>query len=324
LLRAILSGWARCDLVSVSLREEGMEKSELFPVDQEDIDAFWRDGAVVLRGVLNEHWRRELADGITLNLAQPTSRRVDWVRDETTGDHLFHDQLTVAHNPHYERCMLASPLGPLAARFMASPTALAFYATVFVRSPGTRSRTPWHQDQTYWCADGRQALSIWTALDPVPAGTELEFVRGSHLWEKPLAQTNFDEQNLGGEREIEDIDFMLGRRPRPLRVPALAHGTRRRAGLPRHDRARRFGRPAGRAAAALDLDPVAGSRRPRHRPPRRLQPRLASRTGAERHRPWRLSGLRHVSHDHGRGYDPSLTGKRRPQARFPEIPERLR
>ena len=92
-----------------------MEKSELFPVDQEDIDAFWRDGAVVLRGVLNEHWRRELADGITLNLAQPTSRRVDWVRDETTGDHLFHDQLTVAHNPHYERCMLASPLGPLAA-----------------------------------------------------------------------------------------------------------------------------------------------------------------------------------------------------------------
>ncbi|MDA1072681.1 MAG: phytanoyl-CoA dioxygenase family protein [Proteobacteria bacterium] len=185
-----------------------MEKSELFPVDQEDIDAFWRDGAVVLRGVLNEHWRRELAEGITLNLAQPTSRRVDWVRDETTGDHLFHDQLTVAHNPHYERCMLASPLGPLAARFMASPTALAFYATVFVRSPGTRSRTPWHQDQTYWCADGRQALSIWTALDPVPAGTELEFVRGSHLWEKPLAQTNFDEQNLGGEREIEDIDFM--------------------------------------------------------------------------------------------------------------------
>lgn len=185
-----------------------MARAEVFPVSQDIVDAFWRDGAVMIEGVLGERWLRELAEGVALNLEQPTEKQIDWVRDEATGDHLFHDQLTVAQNAHYERLMLESPLGPLAARIMGTPTALAFYATVFVRSPGTRSRTPWHQDQTYWCAEGREALSIWTCLDPVPAGTELEFVKGSHLWERPLTQTNFGEQNLGGIRIIDGIEFM--------------------------------------------------------------------------------------------------------------------
>jgi ectoine hydroxylase-related dioxygenase (phytanoyl-CoA dioxygenase family) len=188
--------------------EAAMTQAELFSVAQDDVDAFWRDGAVMLKGVLDNRWLRELADGIALNLDRPTSRQVDWVRDEATGERLFHDQLTVAHNPHYERCMIGSPLGPIAARIMGSPTALAFYATVFVRSPGTKSRTPWHQDQTYWCAEGRQALSIWTALDSVPAGTELELVRGSHLWDRPLAQPHFDDNKLGGIRDVDEIDFM--------------------------------------------------------------------------------------------------------------------
>ena len=91
---------------------------------------------------------------------------------------------------------------------MGSPTALAFYVSVFLRSSGTGTRTPWHQDQTYWCADGRQALSIWTSLESVPAGTELEFVRGSHLWERPLAQPFFEHEQLGGVRESGLDDAM--------------------------------------------------------------------------------------------------------------------
>ena len=61
-----------------------MTQAELFQVAQDDVDAFWRDGAVVLKGVLNDHWLQELAAGIALNLEQPTSRQVDWVRDEAT------------------------------------------------------------------------------------------------------------------------------------------------------------------------------------------------------------------------------------------------
>ena len=151
------------------------------PMRSEDVEAFRRDGAVMLEGVLDEAWLQVLEEGIALNLAQPSSRQLDWVRDEAGGEHLFFDAVTVHHNPFYERYMLQSPIGPIAAAMMDSPTALAFYVSVFIRAQGTQTPTPWHQDQTYWCAEGRQALSIWTSLDPVPRGTELRFVRGSHL-----------------------------------------------------------------------------------------------------------------------------------------------
>jgi ectoine hydroxylase-related dioxygenase (phytanoyl-CoA dioxygenase family) len=185
-----------------------MSTTEFYPVPDEAVEAFRRDGAVMLKGVLSDRWLHELADGIALNQAEPSKRKLDWVKDEATGDTLFFDAVTVAHNPHYERYMLQSPIGPIAARMFASPTALAFYVSVFIRSAGTRSRTPWHQDQPYWSAEGRQALSIWTSLDPVPEGTALEFVRGSHLWDRPLARPHFEQQNLGGVMDIAGLDAM--------------------------------------------------------------------------------------------------------------------
>ena len=179
-----------------------------YPVRSEDVVAFRRDGAVMLKGVLDESWLQVLAQGVALNLAQPSTRRLDWVRDGTSGEHLFFDAVTVHHNPFYERYMLQSPIGPIAASMMGSPTALAFYVSVFIRAQGTQAPTPWHQDQTYWCAEGRQALSIWTSLDVVPQGTELRFVRGSHLWERRLAKPYFEQERLGGVRPAQAGDAM--------------------------------------------------------------------------------------------------------------------
>lgn len=185
-----------------------MARAERFPVSQTDIDAFWRDGAVMIKGVLSDAWLDVLAQGVATNMEQPTKRTVDWVNNKETGERLFHDQLTVQQNAHFERYMTGSPLGSIAAQVMGSPTALAFYVTTFVRSPGTKSRTPWHQDQTYWCAEGRQALSIWTALDSVAPGSELELVRGSHLWERPLAQPHFGDGQLGGVMEVDGVEYI--------------------------------------------------------------------------------------------------------------------
>lgn len=185
-----------------------MTAAARIPVRSEDVEAFRRDGAVMLKGVLDEAWLQVLAEGVALNLAQPSRRRRDWVRDEARGEHLFFDAVTVHHNPFYERYMLQSPIGLIAAAMMGSPTAIAFYLSVFIRAKGTQAPTPWHQDQTYWCAEGRQALSIWTSLDSVPRGTELRFVRGSHLWKHPLAQPNFEQERLGGLRPMQGDDVM--------------------------------------------------------------------------------------------------------------------
>ncbi len=185
-----------------------MAGTRVVAVSRTDVEAYQRDGAVMLKGVLDAPWIAALEAGVACNIGRPSRRRADWVKDDAGGNHLFVDAIALPENPHLERCMVGSPLGAIAAQMMGQPSVLAFYATVFVRSAGTRSRTPWHQDQPYWPASGHDALSIWTCLDPVPAGTELAFVRGSHLWPRPLAKPYFAQDNLGGEMDLGDAETM--------------------------------------------------------------------------------------------------------------------
>ena len=43
-----------------------------------------------------------------------------------------------------------------------------FYDFMFVKEPGTREVTRWHQDEPYWAVKGEQVCSVWLPLDPVP------------------------------------------------------------------------------------------------------------------------------------------------------------
>ncbi len=182
-----------------------MTEPEEFELRDADIASFHRDGAMMLKGVLNDTWLQMIADGMELCMSQPTSRSKDYARDDATGQRFFHDALPVTHVPNIQRYVTESPIGKIAARIMGSPTALAFYATVFIRSPGTQAPTPWHQDLTTWSAECQQGLSIWTSLDPVPAGTALEIVLGSHKWDRPLQRPFFEDRHLGGIMEIDDF-----------------------------------------------------------------------------------------------------------------------
>ncbi len=90
---------------------------------------------------------------------------------------------------------------------MGSKKAIAFYISVFVRSPGTAKRTPWHQDLPYWSATGDQTCSTWLSTDTVPESTALEFVAGSHHWEsfaRPDFHTNHKQDYLDGEESRAD------------------------------------------------------------------------------------------------------------------------
>jgi ectoine hydroxylase-related dioxygenase (phytanoyl-CoA dioxygenase family) len=54
-----------------------------------------------------------------------------------------------------------------------------------VKEAGADHRTRWHNDQPYWPVSGRDVVSVWVALDHVTAANgRLEFVRGSHLWDR--------------------------------------------------------------------------------------------------------------------------------------------
>ena len=78
-----------------------------------------------------------------------------------------------------------------AAEVMRSTLAIPYYISVFVRSAGTKNRSPWHQDQKSWSIQGNQACSAWLSIDHVPKDTALEFVAGSHRWENEYQMASF-------------------------------------------------------------------------------------------------------------------------------------
>lgn len=69
--------------------------------------------------------------------------------------------------------------------------------------------TPWHHDHTFWPLAGKQIASVWAAMESVSAeGSALEFVAGSHLWNKQFQAISATGQNLSSEElePLPDID----------------------------------------------------------------------------------------------------------------------
>lgn len=67
--------------------------------------------------------------------------------------------------------------------------------TTFVKTPHTSQRTAFHQDYTYFQITGKKCCIVWIPLDPATQhnGT-MQYIRGSHLWDKSFAPNVFISQ----------------------------------------------------------------------------------------------------------------------------------
>jgi ectoine hydroxylase-related dioxygenase (phytanoyl-CoA dioxygenase family) len=164
-----------------------------FPFATETIDAYSRDGAVVLRGVLRQGEVRTLEQGIEHNLAHlsPLAQVASQADDP---GRFVEDFCTWQSNPHYEHLMRNSALPEVAAQLMQSATVRIYHDHLLVKEPGTRQPTPWHQDQPYYNVSGRQNVSFWIPVDPVPLQSTLRFVAGSHAGTWFMPRTFRDNQ----------------------------------------------------------------------------------------------------------------------------------
>jgi ectoine hydroxylase-related dioxygenase (phytanoyl-CoA dioxygenase family) len=183
-------------------------------VTEEDIEAFQRDGAVCLRGLLSARDVDVLRAGIDANLAQPSPRAKVASRPEDPG-WFIEDFCNWPENEHYRRFIFESPIAEAAGRLMRSTTSRLNHDHMLTKEPGTRQKTPWHQDQPYYNIEGRQNCSLWIPVDPVSRASTLQFVAGSHLgpW---LMPRSFMEQQAkwfpdGALQEIPDIDGEPGK-----------------------------------------------------------------------------------------------------------------
>jgi ectoine hydroxylase-related dioxygenase (phytanoyl-CoA dioxygenase family) len=175
----------------------------------QDVAAYQRDGAVCIRNLFTPEEVELLKSGIEANLAQPSPRGMVASRPDDPG-RFFEDFCNWQDFPQFKRFIFDTPLAALAQRLMQSTTVRLYHDHLLVKEPGTRQRTPWHQDQPYYNVDGLQNISFWIPVDPVSRASTLEFIAGSHLgpWLMPRTfMTNqakwFPEGTLA---ELPDIE----------------------------------------------------------------------------------------------------------------------
>jgi len=189
-----------------------MNNAPLRPIADQEVERFWQDGAICVRGMFDAGWVSSLRDATEVAMAKPgplaTGRNADQNKS-------FYIELGLwsAHEA-FRDFVFNSPAPAIARRFLRGDKLNLFFDQLFVKEPGAQNKTPWHQDQPYWPVHGRQVLSIWFAMDPVTLATGgLEYVRGSHDWKRVFHPESFRNDpvqaarmaKLDGEK-LPDID----------------------------------------------------------------------------------------------------------------------
>jgi ectoine hydroxylase-related dioxygenase (phytanoyl-CoA dioxygenase family) len=185
-------------------------------LSEADIAAYRRDGAIVIRQLLDANELALLRDGIEANLSQPSPRAKIASRPDDPG-RFFEDFCNWQAIPQYRQFIHTAPLALLAQRLMGSRQVRLYHDHLLVKEPGTRQRTAWHQDQPYYNIEGRQNISMWIPVDPVSRAATLEFLAGSHQgpWLMPRSFLSHEARWFpeGSLQELPDIEADRARHP---------------------------------------------------------------------------------------------------------------
>jgi len=161
---------------------------------QSQIDAFQKDGVVLIKGLFADYVE-PLRKGVQTNIAQPGPYAAENLHDHETG-RFFDDYCNWQRIPEFEHVIRNSDAAEVAADLMQSKTTQVFHDHVLVKEPGTSKPTPWHTDGPYYFVEGQQTVSFWSPLDPV-TDASLRCVAGSHKWAKPVLPTRWlSEENF--------------------------------------------------------------------------------------------------------------------------------
>lgn len=175
-------------------------------ITHEEIETWRRDGVILLKAMFDDDWIELLKKGLDQNCGSPTHRARAWDRD-SRGCTMFWDSQAWQGIKEYQKFIFSSPAAQLAGKLLQSREINFFFDAVFVRSPGTRFLTPWHQDEPYWSIEGYDTCTIWMPLTPVRKKSALAFVPGSHLGNRVFDQYNFGDLNPDGKPDVDQVDF---------------------------------------------------------------------------------------------------------------------
>lgn len=162
----------------------------------DEIESFWRDGAVVLREVIDPAIVLALEPTVMALLGEPEMADMTAMGDglAAAGETVLRDAgprrgrfvSGVDHwltHPDLAAFACGSGVPEIVGTLLRATKINLWEDSVLVKEPGTGERTAWHQDLSYFHVIGDQLCTTWIPLDHADAASgAMSFVKGSHRW----------------------------------------------------------------------------------------------------------------------------------------------
>ena len=181
----------------------------MIKLENKKIDIYQKNGVVSLKNIIAKYWLEKLKIGIQKNFSNPSKYKC--VYEKNHNKELFYDDYcNWKRITEYKDFLYKSEIANIASQLMNSKKVNIFHEHVLIKESGAKKKTPWHQDQSYYCVEGRQNVSFWIPLDKVDKNTSPEFIAKSHKWNQKFLPTKFfgnSYKHIDKEfKKIPDID----------------------------------------------------------------------------------------------------------------------
>ena len=136
------------------------------------------DGVILIKEVFLP-WIEKLKTGFHKVLNNPSSHGRENISKQQ-GGRFFEDYCNWERIEEFKDFIFNSPAAEIVAQSTQSNQIQIFHEHIFLKEPGTKKETPWHQDLPYYCVDGNDTGSFWIPLDNVSKNNCLKVLKGSH------------------------------------------------------------------------------------------------------------------------------------------------
>ena len=148
-----------------------------------------RDGVILIKGIFLP-WIDKLTKGFEKVIKNPGPHARENVLNKNDG-RFFEDYCNWERIEEFKDFILNSPAAQIVAQTTGSNIIQVFHEHIFLKDPGTKKETPWHQDLPYYCIEGNDTGSFWIPLDNVSKENSLKVLKGSHNLPKLVKPTKW-------------------------------------------------------------------------------------------------------------------------------------
>ena len=130
------------------------------------INEYQNNGVVILKNIIEPTWLQTLSKGVNKNFKNPSKYKC--VYEKENNKELFYDDYCNWQRiDEYKDFIKNSNIAKIAMELMLSKKVNLFHEHVLIKEIGSNKKTPWHQDQSYYCVNGKDNCSIWIPLDKI-------------------------------------------------------------------------------------------------------------------------------------------------------------